>query len=179
MSREAAAGQLLGTLNAGGATSLARVADPALLRQPLPGTPGDGAGASGNAGGGGSGGAAVAEGFTGQGAAAAAPQQASGAAAPAGVALSGVGGGAGAAAAPRGAASKPVWNVTCPPAGFNSLRPFDLAAFVGRPWYAQLMVRAAAGPLAVMADAQTRGGPARMSGRARCQLAVAAHRRGQ
>jgi len=95
------------------------------------------------------------------------------------VALSGVGGGAGAAAAPRGAASKPVWNVTCPPAGFNSLRPFDLAAFVGRPWYAQLMVRAAAGPLAVMADAQTRGGPARMSGRARCQLAVAAHRRGQ
>ena len=33
------------------------------------------------------------------------------------------------------------WNTTCPPPGFDSLRPFDLAAFVGRPWYAQLMVR--------------------------------------
>ena len=37
--------------------------------------------------------------------------------------------------------AKKVWNTTCPPPGFDSLRPFDLAAFVGRPWYAQLVVR--------------------------------------
>ncbi|KAK9834886.1 hypothetical protein WJX81_006502 [Elliptochloris bilobata] len=38
------------------------------------------------------------------------------------------------------APTKPAWNTTCPPTGFDSLRPFDLAAFVGRPWYAQLMM---------------------------------------